>query len=339
MIGSRLLTSALVVVAVAAVVAAAASAAVRAEAPLLSVPAQGVDWAAGTVTVSADYPAGTSSVVFSVNGQPLATVAVADPASAGTVSSGVPFRLVVSTEFDADARDAQGVSLGTATLVLEPSMYTPAAPTLELASGAVVKPSFSFDASTDQPVTGIEITAAPEPIRHEVRLLSGADGQVRLSGVSVPYGGERLRLTVSNGFGSSPQSRPKLVYSLGASSRLPRRASYVLVDKSSMSLYDVRQHVVVERFDIAIGTPSTPTPDGYFEIGSARPASGSWGVLRRPLYRFAGSRRWASGFYIHGTNEPWAIGTWASHGCVRLYNWAIRRFTRTVPNGTLVLIR
>jgi lipoprotein-anchoring transpeptidase ErfK/SrfK len=26
-------------------------------------------------------------------------------------------------------------------------------------------------------------------------------------------------------------------------------------------------------------------------------------------------------------------------GCVRMFNWAIRRFSRTVPDGTLVLIR
>lgn len=335
MTGRRLLTAMLVVTAVAA----AAPTMAAADAPVLSVPSEGIDWAAGTVTVSAYYPAGTSSVAFSANGQPLATVAVADTAIAGTVSSGAPFRLVVRTEFAADARDAQGTSLGLATLALEPSMFTPAAPTLELTSSAVVKPSFNLDASTNQTVTGIAITAEPEPIKHEASLVSGSGGQIRVSGVRVPYGSERLRLTVSNGFGSSPQSKAKPVYSLGATSRLPKRASYVLVDKNSMSLYDVRQRVVVERFDIAIGTPSTPTPNGYFEIGSARPASGSWGVLRRPLYRFAGAKRWASGFYIHGTDAPWAIGTWASHGCVRLYNWAIRRFSRTVPNGTLVLIR
>jgi lipoprotein-anchoring transpeptidase ErfK/SrfK len=113
----------------------------------------------------------------------------------------------------------------------------------------------------------------------------------------------------------------------------------VLVDKRSMTLYDVRHHLVANHYDIAIGTPSTPTPNGYFRLGGPQPAFGSWGVLRRPLYRFSRTKSWPSGFYIHGTNAPWDIGTWASHGCVRLYNWAIRRFARTVPNGALVLIR
>jgi lipoprotein-anchoring transpeptidase ErfK/SrfK len=331
----RLLGTVLVVAAAAGALPAAA----RADAPLVYVPPEGVDWTAGAVAVSAYYPAGTSSVAFSVSGQPLATAAVADTSVAGTISSGTPLRLTAPVVLSADARDAQGASLGVATLVLTPEMFTPSAPTLALPRGAVVKPSFTLGASTNQTVTDFTLTAAPEPVTHRARLVSGAGGRVRVSGVRVPYGTERLRLTVSNGFGSSPPSRAETVYSLGSPSRLPRRASYVLVDKSSMSLYDVRRRVVVERYDISIGVPSAPTPNGYFEVGAPQRSRGAWGVLRRPLYRFAGSKHWASGFYIHGTNAPWAIGTWASHGCVRLYNWAIRRFSRTVPNGTLVLIR
>jgi hypothetical protein len=318
---------------------AAAPAAARADAPQLSAPPTGIDWSAGTVTVSADYPAGTASVVFSVEGQPLATISVADPTIAGTVSSGVPFRLLGPTQFGADARDAQDASLGTTTLMLTPAAYVPSVPTLTLATGAILAPSSTLKASTDQTVTGIAVTARPEPLTHPVNLETGAGGQITVSGVRVPYGIERLRLVASNGFGSSLPSDAKTVYSLGPPSKLPKRANYVLVDKHSMTLYDVRKHLVFEHFDIAIGTPSTPTPNGYFEIGAPEPSSGPWGPMRRPLYRFSGSKRWASGFYIHGTDEPWAIGTWASHGCVRLYDWAIRRFSKTVPDGTLVLIR
>jgi hypothetical protein len=320
-------------------IAALAPAAARAGAPQLSVPLEGIDWTAGTVTVAADYPAGTTTLFFSANARPLATVAVADPTLAGTVSSGVPFRLAAGSEFGVDALDAQGVSLGTATLTLTPAMYVPSAPRLTLTSGSILAPSVTLEAISNRTVTGVTVTTEPEPLTRQATLVTGADGKIELSGVRVPYGIERLRLTASNGFGSSLLSRGRIVYSLGAPSRLPSESSYILVDKRSMTLYDVRGRRVVRHYDIAIGTPSTPTPNGYFKLGAPRPASGAWGVLRRPLFRFSSSRRWASGFYIHGTSAPWAIGTWASHGCVRLYNWAIRWFSRTVPNGTLVLIR
>ena len=42
---------------------------------------------------------------------------------------------------------------------------------------------------------------------------------------------------------------------------------------------------------------------------------------------------------IHGTNEPWAIGHAASHGCIRLPNAMMRRLFDQVPAGTPILIR
>ncbi|MGA9761059.1 MAG: L,D-transpeptidase [Gaiellaceae bacterium] len=331
----RLRVAALALIASAVVAPSAA----RAAEPALSAPAAGIDWLAGTVTIAADYPAGTSKVFFSVSGQPLATVAVADPTVAGTVSSGVPYRLATPTRFGADFLDARGASLGVTKFGLSPATFTPSTPRLSLPSGSIVAPSYTLQAEADQTVTGVKVAAGPEPLTRQATLSSGADGHIRLSDLRVPYGGEQLRLTASNGFGASPPSRAKTVFSLGPLSKLPERANYVLVDKRSMTLYDVRKHLVVRHYDITIGTPSTPTPNGYFKLGAARPASGAWGVLRRPLYRFSRTRSWPSGFYIHGTDAPWDIGTWASHGCVRLYNWAIREFTKIVPSGTLVLIR
>lgn len=327
------------VVALVFIAATALAPAARAAVPQLNAPPDGIDWAAGTVTVAADYPAGTTTVVFSVNGTPLAAVPVADPAVAGTVSSGIPYRLEAASIFGADALGAQGVSLGVATLTLTPAMFVPSAPTLLLKSGSIVAPSITLKAVSNRTVTGVEVTTGPEPLTSQAKLVTGTDGQIELSGVRVPYGIERVRLTASNGFGSSARSRGRIVYSLGQPSKLPKRSSYVLVDKRSMTLYDVRWGVVVRHYYISIGVPSAPTPNGYFKIGAPERASGAWGVLRRPLYRFSRTKRWATGFYIHGTDSPGAIGTWASRGCVRLNNWAIRSFSRTVPNGTLVLIR
>jgi hypothetical protein len=308
-------------------------------APSVTVPPEAIDWTNGTVMVAAEYPAGTRSVIFWADWQWISTITVADATLAGTVSSGVPFLLAAPTEFRVDYRGEEGLLIGTAALALSPEMYRPSAPRLALERGAIVGPSFTLQATSNRTVTGVTVETGPEPLTHPVELAGGADGRIAVSGIRVPYGVERIRLTARNGFGSSPPSAARALYNLGPQARLPKRNRYLLVDKRSMTLYDVRRNHVLRHFDIAIGIPSAPTPNGYFKLGGARPASGAWGVLRRPLYRFGGSKRWASGFYIHGTDAPWDIGTWASHGCVRIYNWAIRMLTRTVPNGTLVRIR
>jgi len=276
----RLLLSTLVLLA--SVVLAPAAA--RAAAPQLTAPVEGIDWAAGTITVAADYPAGTTTVSFSANGLPLATVAVTDPALAGTVSSGVPFRLAAPVEFGAEYLAAQGASLGVATLELTPAMFTPSTPRLGLTGGTIVVPSATIEAVSNRTVTRVVVTAGPEPLTRQAMLVSGAGGRIELSGVRVPYGIERLQLTASNGFGSSARSRGRIVFSLGPAPKLPERASYILVDKRSMTLYDVRRRRVVWHYDITIGVPSAPTPNGYFKIGAPQRASGAWGVLRRPLY-------------------------------------------------------
>ena len=42
---------------------------------------------------------------------------------------------------------------------------------------------------------------------------------------------------------------------------------------------------------------------------------------------------------IHGTNEPGALGTDVSHGCVRISNASITKLARLLPLGTPVQIR
>jgi lipoprotein-anchoring transpeptidase ErfK/SrfK len=44
------------------------------------------------------------------------------------------------------------------------------------------------------------------------------------------------------------------------------------------------------------------------------------------------------GIGIHGTNNPYSIGTWASHGCMRSANWDIARISKMVTTGVEVEI-
>jgi lipoprotein-anchoring transpeptidase ErfK/SrfK len=46
-----------------------------------------------------------------------------------------------------------------------------------------------------------------------------------------------------------------------------------------------------------------------------------------------------SGIAIHGTNEPWTIGTDASHGCVRLRTEDVLSLYGQLDLGTPVIIR
>ena len=56
----------------------------------------------------------------------------------------------------------------------------------------------------------------------------------------------------------------------------------------------------------------------------------------RALYLYQGGRD--TMFRIHGTNEPWMIGTAVSNGCIRLTNDDIVELYGRTPIGTDVLV-
>ena len=52
-------------------------------------------------------------------------------------------------------------------------------------------------------------------------------------------------------------------------------------------------------------------------------------------------KNWPQGgpIAIHGTNEPWLIGSAASNGCLRVANAVVVRLFRQTLAGTPVIIR
>jgi lipoprotein-anchoring transpeptidase ErfK/SrfK len=108
---------------------------------------------------------------------------------------------------------------------------------------------------------------------------------------------------------------------------------------------------------IAPGSPAHPTPPGKWRVlGVASMPTFRWdqGVLQRGVrtknfYMLpAGPRNpvgvaWIGlnkpGIGIHGTNNPYSVGTFASHGCMRTANWDIARLCRMVTVGTTIEIR
>jgi hypothetical protein len=107
-----------------------------------------------------------------------------------------------------------------------------------------------------------------------------------------------------------------------------------------------RGEQMLARYPVAVGTRSTPTPRGlYYIVELLKPSSanGSYGPFSfglsahsNVLKRFAGGDGRVG---LHGTDQPWLIGSNVSHGCIRLRNAAVRRLAKILPLGTPVYIR
>ena len=118
-------------------------------------------------------------------------------------------------------------------------------------------------------------------------------------------------------------------------------SNFIFITKSNFHLYFIKDNLIQASFPIAIGTPATPTPTGYFIIGKKENMSiySGWGILRMLIYRKTANGLHWSGYAIHGTNNPGSIGKEASHGCVRMYNKDVVNLSKQVPIGTWVLIK
>jgi len=87
------------------------------------------------------------------------------------------------------------------------------------------------------------------------------------------------------------------------------------------------------QFPVAVGKYETPSPIG------------NWKILRKATNWGTGfGTRWMGlsvnwGIYgIHGTNRPYSIGGYQSHGCIRMFNGNVEQLYRWVPVGTPVVI-
>jgi lipoprotein-anchoring transpeptidase ErfK/SrfK len=134
------------------------------------------------------------------------------------------------------------------------------------------------------------------------------------------------------------------------------KARKIVINRKATILELYEGEKIIASVPIAPGSPAHPTPPGKWRIlGVSAMPTFRWdkGVLER------GTR--TSNFYmlppgpnnpvgvgwiglnkpgigIHGTNNPYSIGTWASHGCMRSANWDIARISKMVTKGVEVEI-
>ena len=102
---------------------------------------------------------------------------------------------------------------------------------------------------------------------------------------------------------------------------------------------------VIHHARAGVGRASVPTPTGtYFLTGlMAQPNPfGAYGpyafglsAFSNVLYSFGGG---PGQIGLHGTNNPASLGTYASHGCIRISNAGITKLARILPLGTPVRI-
>jgi lipoprotein-anchoring transpeptidase ErfK/SrfK len=100
---------------------------------------------------------------------------------------------------------------------------------------------------------------------------------------------------------------------------------------------------VVVDAPIGVGTASTPTPGGKYYIKELLQPPDPDGAYGPYAYGLSGFSNVLDDFNggdgvigIHGTNEPEAIGTDVSHGCIRVDNATITQMAGILPLGTPV---
>lgn len=116
----------------------------------------------------------------------------------------------------------------------------------------------------------------------------------------------------------------------------------IVISLEDRKLALVENGEVKKIYTVAVGKPSTPSPEGAFTIqrrvvnpvyhhegktvlpGPGNPVGTRWMGLSKP------------GYGIHGTNQPKSIGKAASHGCIRMAKADLEEFYKLVAVGDTV---
>lgn len=121
-------------------------------------------------------------------------------------------------------------------------------------------------------------------------------------------------------------------------------ATCIIIDKSEYRLYWVKNQQLIKKYPVAHGRYNH-TPIGVWKVLAKYKTAprGVYGPRKLRMFRRVGRtghyRYVFTAYGIHGTNQPWVIGTQASHGCIRMYNRDVLELWPQVPIGTVVITR
>ena len=140
----------------------------------------------------------------------------------------------------------------------------------------------------------------------------------------------------------------------------PELRGTIIVDTQAMALFYVDEPGIAIRYGVAVGKegfdwvgvatigrkaewPSWTPPRNMIrrkpelaQWANGMPGGANNPLGARALYLFANNRDTL--FRIHGTNEPWSIGTAASSGCIRMLNDEVSDLYARVRIGTKVIV-
>jgi lipoprotein-anchoring transpeptidase ErfK/SrfK len=136
------------------------------------------------------------------------------------------------------------------------------------------------------------------------------------------------------------------------------RAGTIVVDTKARQLYLVENDHRALRYGIAVGAsgyswkgratvgrkskwpawyPTDEMKQAALGIPARIPPGADNPLGARALYLYQNGRDTL--YRIHGTLEPWTIGTEASSGCIRMFNKDVIALFDRVPVGTSVVVR
>lgn len=121
--------------------------------------------------------------------------------------------------------------------------------------------------------------------------------------------------------------------------KAPSQGYWIVVNKTKRTLTLYKGRKSIAKYPVALGTKYTPTPSTKATISNMvkNPAWGGMGGKYRPRaandpYNPLGER-WMglkipgrNGYGIHGTIRPKEVGTYASNGCIRMFNYDIENY-------------
>lgn len=124
----------------------------------------------------------------------------------------------------------------------------------------------------------------------------------------------------------------------------PEPARQIVVSLADRKLALIEDGQVKKIYSVAVGKPSTPSPEGTFTIERrvANPVYHHNGRTMEPGPANPVGTRWmglsTKGYGIHGTNEQNSIGKAVSHGCIRMAKADLEEFYALVAVGDQVQI-
>ncbi|HEY5585190.1 MAG TPA: L,D-transpeptidase family protein [Ruminiclostridium sp.] len=124
--------------------------------------------------------------------------------------------------------------------------------------------------------------------------------------------------------------------------KAPTKGRWIAINKTKRTLTLYEDTKVLKKYPVAVGNPSSLTKSGKFIInmklidpdwgggGIGKPVKG--GIPQNPLgSRWIGINRTDGSYGMHGTNSLYSIGTYASHGCIRMQNYCVEELFPLIP--------